>query len=228
MPYDIVHNYHLNHRDKSKRIKQKRVSNRVYLLNKYPQVQELWSDKNTMDINKAYCTYNKVPIYWKCPDGKHEDFERQINETIHVNFRCPKCSVENIESYLETKVKEHITKNYNYELKHEYQCTIIPINPQTKRPLPFDNEIIDLKLIIEVNGSQHYDINAYSGIWNKKNITPEEQLHKRKLYDRYKRFIARCNGYFYLEIPYWTDNKDEDWKKLIDDKINEIIKKKIN
>ena len=61
-------------------------------------------------------------------------------------------------------------------------------------------------------------------IWNKLNITPEQQLHKRKLYDRYKRFIAHCNGYYYLEIPYWTE-KDESYKRLIDYKIFRIINK---
>jgi len=27
---------------------------------------------------------------------------------------------------------------------------------------------------------------------------------------------------FVLEIPYWTDDKEETWKKLIDDKIKEV------
>ena len=50
----------------------------------------------------------------------------------------------------------------------------------------------------------------------------EEEFHKRKLYDRYKRIFAKSQGYYYLEIPYWTDDKNETWKKLINDKINEI------
>jgi len=33
---------------------------------------------------------------------------------------------------------------------------------------------------------------------------------------------SKINNYHYLEIPYYTDDKKETWKKLIDDKINEI------
>ena len=118
----------------------------------------------------------------------------------------------------------YLSEHFKYELRHEHNCSIVPITPKSysgNNTLPFDNEVVDLKLIIEVHGLQHYDKISYSSIWNKKNLTPEQQLHKRKLYDRYKKFIAYCNGYFYLEIPYWTE-KDESYKQLIDNKINEI------
>jgi hypothetical protein len=52
--------------------------------------------------------------------------------------------------------------------------------------------------------------------------SPKEEFNKQKLYDRYKKYVAFCNGYFYLVIPYWTE-KDESYKQLIDDKINEIV-----
>lgn len=89
--------------------------------------------------------------------------------------------------------------------------------------MPFDNEVVDLRLIIEVHGESHYKKDLLIQKNAKRNrITPEEELHKRKLYDRYKRIFAKQQGYFYLEIPYWTDDKNETWKKLIDDKIEEI------
>ena len=58
----------------------------------------------------------------------------------------------------------------------------------------------------------------------KNNTTPEKELHYQKLKDRYKRMLAKSkiNNYYYLEIPYYTDDKDETWKKLINDKISEI------
>ena len=90
--------------------------------------------------------------------------------------------------------------------------------------MPFDNEVIDLRLVIEVHGEQHYIPNKVTSVWNRKDLTPEEQLYKRKLYDRYKKFIAYCNGYYYLEIPYWTE-KDESYKELINNKIKEINKR---
>jgi hypothetical protein len=123
------------------------------------------------------------------------------------------------------KVDEYLN-SLKYVILHEYNCTIKPINPKTKYPLPYDNEIKELKLIIEVNGIQHYNRDS---IWidncaKKKGILKKDYLHYQQLKDRYKRIYAKSKGYNYLEIPYWTDDKKETWKKLIDDKIFNILK----
>jgi hypothetical protein len=89
----------------------------------------------------------------------------------------------------------------------------------------YDNEIVDdkFKLVIEVHGCQHYKIsNFHSMQANKKNSTPEEEFEYSLEKDKIKKEFALKNGYYYLEVPYWTDNKNEDWKKLIDNKIREI------
>ena len=57
------------------------------------------------------------------------------------------------------------------------------------------------------------------------NTTPEYEFYYGQIKDRYKRIIAKQKGYYFLEIPYWTDNENKDWKKLIDNKINEILHK---
>lgn len=44
-----------------------------------------------------------------------------------------------------------------------------------------------------------------------------------KVHDRYKRFIAYKKGYEYIAIPYWTNDKNETWKILIENKI-ELLK----
>jgi hypothetical protein len=82
--------------------------------------------------------------------------------------------------------------------------------------MPFDNEVIELKLIIEVHGRQHYE--EKDGLWFNKNFN----LHVVQLHDRYKRIFAKSQRYFYLEIPFWADDKNETWKKMINDKILEI------
>ena len=48
-------------------------------------------------------------------------------------------------------------------------------------------------------------------------------LHQRKLYDRYKRIKCIQSGCEYLEIPYTAFDKKETYKKLIDNKIKEIL-----
>ena len=90
--------------------------------------------------------------------------------------------------------------------------------------MPYDNEIIDMKLIIEVHGCQHYQVTGFAKMSSEKyNTTPEQELEYLQWKDNYKKQYALDNGYYYLEIPYWTE-KDDSYKALIDNKINEIMK----
>jgi hypothetical protein len=190
----------------------------------YPQVLKIWSDKNK-NSPYDYSPKSEKEIYWKCPDNKHEDYKRSINSSNPLNFRCPDCIRERKESFLQEKVRLYL-KSLEYTILHENKCSIMPCNPKykgNKGQMPFDNEIEELKLVIEVHGIQHYEVCGFHYMAAKKfNTTPEYQLHYQKLKDRYKRIFAKSRGYFYLEIPYWTDNKNEDWKKLIDEKIEHI------
>ena len=130
----------------------------------------------------------------------------------------------------EEKVRLYL-KELGYKVLTEYNCTITPINPKTQYPLPYDNEIIlnnGEHLIIEVHGEQHYKLHPDSSKWLKKGFTPEQQLHYQQVKDRYKRIYAIQHGYHYLEIPYTAFDKQETYKKLIDDKINEIKQIKNN
>jgi hypothetical protein len=115
----------------------------------------------------------------------------------------------------------------NYTILHERDCTIIPKNPKvngTNGTMPFDNEIKELKLIIEVHGCQHYNVTGIALMSAKhNNTTPEQELHKIQLHDRYKRIFAKLRGYFYLEIPYWNIQQGDKWKPMINNKINEIL-----
>jgi len=90
--------------------------------------------------------------------------------------------------------------------------------------MPFDNELIigNTHLIIEVHGEQHYKEISYSSIWNQNGLTAKDNLHKRQLYDRYKKYIAYINGYDYVAIPYWEIRKSENYKIIINNKIKEI------
>ena len=193
----------------------------------YPEILEIWSDKNKKSPYE-YSAGTAQKAWFKCKNNTdHDDYYIQIKSAVSHKFRCPQCTQERSESILQEKVRTYITEEYlNYKLNHEYNCTIIPQNPKMKNKngrLPFDNEIEDLKLIIEVHGGQHYSCQPYSSIWNKKKNTPEQALHYQRLKDRYKKYISYLKGYSYLEIPYWTDNKDESYKQLIDNKIAEIL-----
>ena len=186
---------------------------------KFPNVFEVWSNKNI----KSPFEYSKNSgrkVWWKCANGEHQDYKRAISDAINYGFKCPICSLKDNESSYEKLTKEYL-EMLEYNIKFEHDCTFVPKNPKTFNSLPFDNEIVELKLLIEVHGQQHYEYNQYFS--EKSNLTSQEYLHKRKLYDRYKKYVAYCNGYNYLEIPYAAFDSKETYKQLIDNKINEII-----
>lgn len=189
----------------------------------FPDSLLCWSDKNNRTPYE-YSSKSNRSVWWKCQSGEHEDYPRSIWRTVDSNFRCPKCVKERTESIVEEKVRKYISE-LGYDMNHEWNCTIIPRNPRTNRQLPYDNEIIKLKLIIEVHGCQHYRLNGLN-IKNRPELTLEQGLHLRKLLDRYKSYYAYKCGYEYLEIPHWTADGDcERYKRIIDNKISEIISK---
>lgn len=202
-----------------------------YIIDNYGEdfLWKIWSDKNDKSVFE-YLPNSNQKVWWKCLDNKHEEYYRKISKSYRSDFRCPQCSQERKESLGEEQVRLYI-ESLGYTIKHEHNCTIRPINPKTKQPLPYDNEIIldnGEHLIIEVHGDQHYEIITGKSTWLG-DLTPEQWLHERKLYDRYKRIYAIQHGYYYLEIPYKKIfDKQETYKKLIDDKINEIKQIKNN
>lgn len=61
----------------------------------YPEVLEIWSDKNKKSPYD-YFPHSSSYAWFKCMDGKHEDYCRKIYTSTNLNFRCPQCSVEYI------------------------------------------------------------------------------------------------------------------------------------
>ena len=187
----------------------------------FPKVLNIWSDKNKFspyDISKDSST----KIWLKCSQNKHNDYLQYIRNTIRSDCDCPKCVEERSVSKAELFVTQYL-ENMGYNVLHEYNCNIVAINPKTGRKMPYDNEISDLKLIIEVNGLQHYQVKSTYNIWNSKvgNISPEESLRRQQYRDEIKKQFAINNGYSYMAIPYWRIY-DDSFKKLIDEKILDI------
>ena len=197
-----------------------------YVIDNYGEdfLQKVWSGRNKKS-SFEYTIGTQQKVWWNCLDEKHEEYLRSCGNSVKYEFRCPKCVEEREESMYEEKTKSYL-EELGYEVKTEYSCSIKPINPKTKRLLPFDNEII-LKngkhLIIEVHGEQHYNYHFYKTKCNCSNEESYKMLYQRKLYDRYKRIKCIQSGYEYLEIPYWAFDNNDTYKKLIDNKIEEIL-----
>ena len=170
----------------------------------YPKVIGLWSNINKKSPYE-YTYYTLQTVYWKCENHKHKDYKRKVSDSYVCDFRCPECVRERDESFLQEKVGLYL-EGFQYTILHERNCTIIPQNPKYKGSrgnMPFDNEIEELKLIIEVNGIQHYQVCKWHRQKAKRNkTTPEYELHMQKVRDRYKRIFAKQKGYLFSYVMF--------------------------
>ena len=181
---------------------------------------DIWSDKNKISKYNV-SLHNGKKAFFKCKCGKHDDYQRRIADAYDKNFECPQCVSERDESILQEKVRLFFNE-LGLKTLHEYNCNILPINPKTNYPLPFDNEVVDIRLICEVNGIQHYHVTGFSILSSKKNnTTPNDELLYIQWKDKIKREYALSQGYEYLEIPY-TSIKNDYYKELILNKLSDM------
>lgn len=198
------------------------INDESILGNKYPQCLSVWSDANLLSpFDYSYGSHDAC--IWECNNQIHDEYVRNIRDSVRTGFKCPVCSQMKRTSELQDKVFDYLTNNLGYKTNTEYDCSIVPVNSLTDRKLPFDNEVVDLKLIIEVHGIQHYEETGWHITQSKvSGRTPKEEFEYRKQIDDFKKNYALENGYRYLEIPYWTKD-DNSYKELIDSKIKEIL-----
>lgn len=194
---------------------------------KYPLSVKLWSDKNIVSPFDVSFGSGK-DIWIKCHDGLHTDYKTKPYRAKDHCFKCPKCSREQNISSLQKKVENIIIDEFKLELLKEYDCSIIPKNPKHtggNNCMPFDIEVKNIRLIIEVQGEQHSNITGWTRSKAKRNgTTPEYELKMQLLRDRYKKYIAWKNGYEYLAVPYWFEWNDS-YKDLIRNKIYKLLLK---
>lgn len=179
-------------------------------------LDKIWSVDNKQSAFK-YTLGSEQKAYFNCCECGQPMGLSQIKNYVVSRKTCKSCG-KRISS-LHQKTINYLNE-LQYSLQTEYSCSLIPINPVTKYPLPYDIEVAELKLIVEVHGRQHYEISGETSRWLH-GMTSAEYLAKRKKYDDFKKSFALANGFFYLEVPYWAEDEDE-YKTLIDAKIDEI------
>lgn len=195
----------------------------------YPEFVKYWD----FDLNDKSCyelTSNSTYVAnWHCNNCGCK-WKRSLTHMAHSKG-CPRCVEMQNTSSIQIKTQEHLLDNYGYCLRHEKDCSIVPKNPKTNYPMPYDNELIiskDCRLIIEVNGEQHYNItNFVKKDAQKRGATAQEELEYIKWKDEYKKQYAIDNGYYYLVLPYFVFD-DDCYKTLIDNKIKEILNCKMS
>jgi very-short-patch-repair endonuclease len=151
-----------------------------------------WSSKNTKTARQTFKRSSNSAIF----NGDDCDHEfTSIIANIAKGHWCGFCK-----NKTEKKFYSQIIAHYP-ELIHQFK----PIwckNPTTGYYMPFDFGIPDLKLIIEVDGMQHYEQVA--------NWTPLEKVKER---DSYKEQIAYNNGFHIIrlrQVDIWKDSYN--WK----------------
>ncbi len=158
--------------------------------------------------------YSNAPIYIKNTFSKLGNYEFLAIEgekkDPRIIFKCKRCNVEICARYSQiSKAIKHgcdktkssgelIVENYLKEKRIRYKTqrdTLLCENPLTGHQLPYDFELIDDKVIIEVQGNQHLDFTAYFH-------GDEEAFEYQKWKDYYKRRFAEKQGYVFIEIFY--------------------------
>jgi len=174
----------------------------------YPKSLEVWSSKNKKSPYE-YSHGSDQEVYWKCPEGKHEDYPRGIIQSNNANFRCPECQYskgeESISNYFISKEFIKIDQYDFIKLINEdkYNCLYyIPQKEFNKLKglgnglLSYDFYLPKYNLLIEYQGIQH------------EKFTPGlhktiKDFEKQQEHDRRKREYAKLHNMNLLEIWYY-------------------------
>lgn len=194
------------------------------LLNKFPNIEleKIWSDKNEYSPFE-YTVKSHQTIHIVCPIcGKEYTTSPLCLYSRVYDVICQNCLSEQRDSSLEKEVKHYLNKELGLETLHEHRCNLRPKNPVTGAFLPYDNEIVEQKIIIEVHGKQHYNELDKNCSWlNGK--SPKQWLKELQERDEYKKQYAIQNGYKYIALKY--DNiLDGSYKKEIQEVLKEVTK----
>lgn len=60
-----------------------------------PKILPRWSVKNNKTPYE-YAPQSTENVWWKCENGIHEDYQRSIARSFYTDFKCPKCSLDNL------------------------------------------------------------------------------------------------------------------------------------
>lgn len=171
------------------------------------QSVNLFSPKNNVDPRFIFKGTPKKYIF--ICNICNNDFTR-VMASIKNNCYCAKC-----QNKTEKKLLDYL-KNIYPNIIHQYKKDWCK-NEKTNILLPFDYCLEEFKIIIELDGKQHFEI------VDRFRSNPDEN-HKK---DLYKQECANKNGFSIIRI--WqmdVYNDKNDWKNKLIDSINKIIYEK--
>lgn len=164
-----------------------------------------WSLKNELNPRDVFKVSGKEYLFL-CDKG-HE-FKSILSNIVKGQW-CPFCK-----NKTEQKLLESLQIDYPH-IQHQFKVDWCK-NELTNKHLPFDFVLENEKIIIELDGRQHFE---QVSNWS----TPEEQYER----DSYKMKCANENGYSIIRITQEDVFNDTfDWYTLLKDSIKTIIDKK--
>ena len=165
----------------------------------------MWSIKNKKSARSVFKNSNDK--YWFISDCCQYIFISQVN-TISNHTLCPLCK-----NKTEKMVFNWLNDNYEFiqrNVKYDW-CK----NKKTNQKLPFDLEITNCKIIIEIDGPQHFkDVPIYK--------VPFKKNQKRDIYKMNKAIKNSRRIIRISQEDIW--NNKIDWKDQLEYAINNIQK----
>ncbi len=169
---------------------------------------QFWSKKNNIDPRKVNIGSSTHKYWFDCPSCENE-FEMSPCHISSNNKWCPYCK-NKTELKMYTELQKYYP-NIQTQFSADWCKNIRNIC------LPFDFLIEEYKIIIELDGDQHF---IQVGSWS----PPEVQRNR----DLFKMKCANDNGYSIIRI-YQRDvlNDKIEWVQILQESIQEIISKNI-
>lgn len=140
---------------------------------------------------------NKEKLQFECPNN--HIFDMSFHKFKNANRRCPVCK-----NKTEAKLHDWFKSQYEVTYQPKYEWC------KKKQELPYDFSIEEYKILIELDGDQHFkDIESWNSDYK------EVQAN-----DKFKMLKALQNGYTIIRI-YQPDvlNDTIDWKTIIQELI---------
>ena len=151
----------------------------------------LWSDDNEKTARNTFKNSNKK-IKFDCSECGNE-YINALNDVARGRWcTCTRNKTE-------AKLFKYLTANYDQEIKDQEPFDWC-INPENNRKLPFDFLIEEFKLVIELDGAQHF---VQVSNW-------EDPISRQKT-DIYKTKCANKKGYSVIRLlqeDVWNDKNN--------------------
>lgn len=141
-------------------------------------ISKYWSSKNT--ISPRYVNKMSLKKFIFDCNVCNSEFEKIIHHATRGSW-CPKCV-----NKTEKKMNDYLV-SLNLKVKSEVRFPWC-VNEETNRKLPFDFVIENKKIIIELDGIQHFE---QVSNWKSPSITQERDKYKMKVANEQKYTVIR-------------------------------------